>query len=258
MKEERYRARDNVPEAFRLIYRAPMEYYLSGLLRQTHNQQIATLKHFAPPIEYKNVVMPDRPKLRFMDKVPILPTNMKAPKMQKKLKFMRGPEMVHNTLLYKQYGIVATGGGRLRWGHFEMMRLGIGRKMDINRMFAIWRVDAPWQPITKKGQGQRMGGGKSAIDHYVTPIKSGRVIVEMAGKCEFAEVKPILETVCHKLPFKAMVVSQEMLEEMQAEEERLKRENLNPYTFKYIIQNNLGGCHKWLSPVDHKWFGKYL
>ncbi|XP_062708168.1 uncharacterized protein LOC109408578 [Aedes albopictus] len=30
MKEERYRARDNVPEAFRLIYRAPMEYYLSA------------------------------------------------------------------------------------------------------------------------------------------------------------------------------------------------------------------------------------
>lgn len=54
-----------------------------------------------------------------------------------------------------------------------MMRLTIGRKMDTTRMFAIWRVDAPWQPITKKGQGQRMGGGKGAIDHYVTPVKAG-------------------------------------------------------------------------------------
>uniref|UniRef100_A0A8D8F662 (northern house mosquito) hypothetical protein n=1 Tax=Culex pipiens TaxID=7175 RepID=A0A8D8F662_CULPI len=27
--------------------------FLIGLLRQQHNQQIATLKHFAPPIEYK-------------------------------------------------------------------------------------------------------------------------------------------------------------------------------------------------------------
>lgn len=56
-----------------------------------------------------------------------------------------------------------------------MMRLTIGRKLDTNTMFAIWRVDAPWQPITKKGQGQRMGGGKGAIDHYVTPIKAGKV-----------------------------------------------------------------------------------
>lgn len=235
-----------------------LKHLLSGLPLRKNNQQIATLKHFAPPYDYKNVVIPDRPKLRFMDKVPVLPTNMKAPKLQKKLKLMRGPELVHNSLLHKQYGIVATGGGRLRWGHFEMMRLGIGRKMDISRMFAVWRVEAPWQPITKKGQGQRMGGGKGAIDHYVTPIRSGRVIVEMAGKCEFAEVKPILDIVCHKLPFKAMVVSHDMLEEMKATEEQLQRDNLNPYTFKYIIQNNLGGCHKWLSPVDHKWFGKYL
>jgi ribosomal protein L16/L10AE len=33
-----------------------------------------------------------------------------------------------------------------------------------------------------------MGGGKGPIDHYVTPVKAGRVIVEMGGKCEFAEV----------------------------------------------------------------------
>lgn len=55
-------------------------------------------------------------------------------------------------------------------------------------MFAIWRVDPPWQPITKKGQGQRMGGGKGAIDHYVTPVKAGRIILEVGGKCEYAEV----------------------------------------------------------------------
>lgn len=54
-----------------------------------------------------------------------------------------------------------------------MIRLTIGRKIDTNRMFAVWRIDSPWQPITKKGQGMRMGGGKGAIDHYVTPVKPG-------------------------------------------------------------------------------------
>lgn len=59
---------------------------------------------------------------------------------------MRGPEPIHNFLLHEQYGIQALGGGRMRWGHFEMLRLSIGRKMDVSRMFAIWRIDAPWQP----------------------------------------------------------------------------------------------------------------
>lgn len=76
----------------------------------------------------------------------------------------------------------------MKYEHFEIIRLGLVRKLDFKRMFSVWRVDPPWQPITRKGQGQRMGGGKGAIDHYVTPVKKDRVIVEVAGKCEFIEV----------------------------------------------------------------------
>ncbi|XP_061395405.1 large ribosomal subunit protein uL16m [Musca vetustissima] len=226
-----------------------------GLFNQTIS---AGLKYFAPPVKYEDFKQVERPKLRIMERVPQYPPNLRPPKMQKKLRFMRGPELVHNTLLHKQYGIIATGGGRLRWGHFEMMRLTIGRKMDVNRMFAIWRVPAPWQPVTKKGQGQRMGGGKGAIDHYVTPVKAGRVILEISGKCEFAEVKPFLELVANILPFKAEVVSQDIIDERERTESILEKDNMNPFTMKYVIQNNLNGCHRWLSPVDHKWFGKYI
>lgn len=80
----------------------------------------------------------------------------------------------------------------MRIEHFEMVRMNTGRHMDYKRMFAMWRVDPPWQPVTKKGQGMRMGGGKGAIDHYVTPVKAGRVIMELGGKCEFKEVNVIL------------------------------------------------------------------
>jgi large subunit ribosomal protein L16 len=38
----------------------------------------------------------------------------------------------------------------MKWGHFEMVRLGVLRKMDQNRMFAVWRIDSPWQPVTRK------------------------------------------------------------------------------------------------------------
>lgn len=76
----------------------------------------------------------------------------------------------------------------LHHGHLEMVRMAIARKMNVSKMFAIWRTDAPWKPITKKGQGKRMGGGKGSIDHYVTPIKAERVIIEVGGKCTFEEV----------------------------------------------------------------------
>ncbi|XP_004536747.1 39S ribosomal protein L16, mitochondrial [Ceratitis capitata] len=216
-----------------------------------HLIRAAGLKYFGPQKKSDYIEKVERPKLRVMERVPQYPPNLRPPKMQKRLKFMRGPEIVHSDFIHKQYGIVAESGGRLRWGHFEMLRLTIGRKMDVNRMFATWRVPSPWQPVTKKGQGQRMGGGKGAIDYYVTPIKKGRVILEIAGNCEFAEVKPFLELVANQLPFKAKVVSHEMLTSSKS----MESENLY---MKYIIQNNLNGCHRWLSPVDHKWFGKYI
>ncbi|XP_063238729.1 large ribosomal subunit protein uL16m [Bacillus rossius redtenbacheri] len=215
------------------------------------------LKYFPPPVNYDHVEFPERPRLKIVERMPQFPSNIRPPKMIKNLKFMRGPETLHNTLLHKQYGIIATRGGRMRHGHYEMVRLLIGRRMDMKRMFAIWRIDAPWQPVTKKGLGQRMGGGKGAIDHYVTPIKAGRVIIEVGGKCEFEEVKPMLDLVVGRLPFRAEAVSHQILEEKAEEEERIERENINPYTMKYVIQNNMGGCQNWISRYDRLWFGKY-
>lgn len=218
---------------------------------------VAGLKRFGPPVDYSQVEFTERAKLPFVPKVPQYPPALKVPKMQKRLRLMRGPELVHNTLLHKQYAIVATGGGRLRYGHFEMIRMTLGRKMDTDRMFAIWRVDPPWQPLTKKGQGQRMGKGKGSIDHYVTPVKEGRVIIEVGGRCEFKEVKRVLSDLAAKMPFKAEAVSQEILDARRLKEEQREQANTNIWPMKYVIQNNFGGCHRWMSPTDFKHFGKY-
>lgn len=171
---------------------------------------------------------------------------------------MRGPELVHNELLHKQYGVIAEGGGRIKAQHFEMIRLHIARNLKTDTQFAIWRVSAPWQPLTKKGIGVRRGAGKGAIDHYATPIRANRVIMEIGGHCQYEEVKGLLEHIAYILPFKARAVSQEMMEEMAAEKERREKLNINPYTARYVIQNNLCGCHRWLSPHDHKHFGEHL
>ena len=40
-------------------------------------------------------------------------------------------------------------GGRLKYGHFEMIRFVMGKKLP-SSCFAVYRVDPPWQPVTKK------------------------------------------------------------------------------------------------------------
>lgn len=87
-------------------------------------------------------------------------------------------------MLYLQ----ALHGGQLHHGHFNMMRIAINKKIDESRMFAVWRIPPPWKPVTRKGPGHKMGGGKGSIDHYVTPVKAGRIIFELGGQCEYGEI----------------------------------------------------------------------
>ena len=53
-----------------------------------------------------DVVFPENRKLPILDPVPQWPSGVKPLKYQKRLYDMRGPELVHNTLLYNQYGII--------------------------------------------------------------------------------------------------------------------------------------------------------
>lgn len=55
-----------------------------------------------------------------------------------------------------------------------------------------------------------------------------------------------------------MAVSQEILDKMAKKEKQKEENNLNPWTWKYIIQNNIGGCHNWISPFDKLWYTKYV
>ncbi|XP_072419551.1 large ribosomal subunit protein uL16m [Chiloscyllium punctatum] len=215
----------------------------------------AGLKTYEIPPRYDDVIIPEKPKLKFLNKVP----NYKKPRRwMKRLGDIRGPATRANTLTRGEYGIVALGGGYLHWGHFEMMRLTINRQMDPKTMFARWRVNAPYKPITRKGLGQRMGGGKGAIDHYVTPVKYGRIIVEFGGRCAFEEVEPFLSQVAKKLPFPAKAVSKKTLEEMLKEDEQKARNNQNPWTFERIATMNMLGIRKVLSPFDLKYHGKFF
>ena len=84
-----------------------------------------------------------------MPKTPLVTGQTKVQRSKKRLHEMRGPEPIHNELLHKQFGIAAVLGGRMEHRHFEVIRQFINRHFDEKRMFAVWRVEAPWRPITK-------------------------------------------------------------------------------------------------------------
>ncbi|XP_053977252.1 39S ribosomal protein L16, mitochondrial [Hylaeus volcanicus] len=218
----------------------------------------AGLKSFEPPVSFNEVEYPARQKLKIIHKVPQYPPSIRPYKTQKRLRLMRGPELFHNTLLHKQYGIIALAGGRMKYCHFEMIRFTLLKRFDFKTGFAIWRVPEIWQPISKKSQGARMGGGKGSIDHYVTPVKANQVIVEVGGPFEYFEVRKLLTNIANKLPFRAIAVSQELMERQVEEKKKFKEENQNPFDWKYIIQNNIFGCHMWISKYDRMWYNEYL
>lgn len=225
-----------------------------GLLHNHCRVLSAGLQTYVIPPDYSDVVLPERPKLKFVNKVPNL---KKAKKEMKKLRDIQGPARGGHTFTNGQYAIVALGGGYLHWGHMEMMRLTINRKMDPKTTFARWRVSPPYKPITRKGLGQRMGGGKGAIDHYVTPVRYGRLIVEVGGKVELAEVEPFLKEVAKKLPFPAKVMSKEGLAAMYQQQADMENNNQNPWTFKEIARGNMLGIRKVISPFDLHNHGRF-
>lgn len=226
----------------------------TGLLRSQLKVLSAGLKTYEIPPDYSDVVLPEKTKLRFLNKVPNL---KKAKRQMKRLHHIQGPTKEARGFTAGNYGIVALGGGYLHWGHMEMMRLTINRKMDPKTMFARWRIRAPHKPITRKGLGQRMGGGKGAIDHYVTPVRYGRLIVEVGGKIELGEVQPFLTEVAKKLPFPAKVVSKQSLHAMHQEQAAREKNNQNPWTFREIARGNMMGLRKVLSPFDLRNNGRF-
>ena len=75
----------------------------------------------------------------------------------------------------------------------------------IQRGGKLWIRIFPDKPITKKPPEVTLGGGKGSVDHYVVPVKPGRIIFEMDGVSEEV-AKEALRLAAHKLPVKTKFV----------------------------------------------------
>ena len=69
----------------------------------------------------------------------------------------------------------------------------------------LWIRVFPDKPVTQKGVEVPMGGGKGAVDHYVFPIKPGRIIFELAG-IEEDKAREAFRKAADKLPIKAKFI----------------------------------------------------
>jgi len=213
-----------------------------------------------PPAEFSNVVMPDKHRLPIIPKTPSVWTSgtaIRPPRQTKEMWRMRGEELYNTELTLNQFGIVALTGGMLKSKHFDAIRMDVGRHVKQGESFALYRVDPPYKPITNHGNGKRMGGGKGSISEYGTPIKAGRVILEVGGKVLWEEVQPWLSKINKMLPFKAIALNATMLDELRKEEQRMIDNNKNPITFEYLIRNNIFDCQRQVSEYDKIWFGRF-
>ena len=72
----------------------------------------------------------------------------------------------------------------------------------------LWVRIFAYKPVTSKGGEVGMGKGKGAVEHYVYPIRPGRIIFELDG-IEEKIAREALEGAGNKLPIKTKFVKKE-------------------------------------------------
>ncbi len=78
----------------------------------------------------------------------------------------------------------------------------------VKRGGKIWIRVFPDKPITKKPAETRMGKGKGSVDHWVCPVKPGRIIFEIEGVTP--EVgRRAFKLAQYKLPIKTAIITRE-------------------------------------------------
>ena len=117
---------------------------------------------------------------------------------------MTGKAMRGNTLAYGQFGLQATEPGWITSNQIEAARIAMTR--FTKRSGQVWIKIFPDKPITKKPAETRMGSGKGSPEYWVSVVKPGRVMFEIAGVSEEI-AREALRLASHKLPIKTKVMA---------------------------------------------------
>lgn len=128
---------------------------------------------------------------------------MLQPKKQKHRKQQKGRSRSRLTetrglrVSYGSFGLMALQQGYVSSRQIEAARKVISHTME--RVGRVWIRIFPDKPVTKLPPEVTLGGGKGEIDHYVFPVKPGRVLFEVDGVSE-SIAREALRKAGHKLP----------------------------------------------------------
>ncbi|MFA5013775.1 MAG: 50S ribosomal protein L16 [Candidatus Paceibacterota bacterium] len=107
---------------------------------------------------------------------------------------------------FGSFGLKATGAKWVTSAQIEACRRAIIRYLK--KGGKLWVRIFPDKVITKKGQEVPMGGGKGSPDHYVCPVRPGRVLFELEGIPE-KDAREAFRKAGSKLPLKTRFIKKQ-------------------------------------------------
>ena len=113
-----------------------------------------------------------------------------------------------NRVSFGEYGLKATGRGRLTARQIEAGRRAMTRR--VRRGGQIWIRVFPDKPITNKPLEVRQGKGKGNVEYWVAQIKPGKILYEMEGVTE-ETARDALQLAAAKLPFSTAFVKRTVM-----------------------------------------------
>ncbi len=134
------------------------------------------------------------------------PSRTKYRKMQKGR--MKGKAYRGSTLAFGEYGLKAMEHAWITAAQIEAARIAMTR--SIKRGGKVWIRIFPDKPITKKPAETRMGKGKGSVEYWVSVVKPGRILFELAGVSE-DRAREAMMLAAQKLPIKTKFVTREEL-----------------------------------------------
>ncbi len=105
----------------------------------------------------------------------LLPKKVKHRKWQKGRSRKRTVETRGLELSYGSFGLKSTEAAWVNSRQIEAARKTITNYLK--RDGRLWIRIFPDKPITLQAPEKTLGGGKGSVDHYVFPVKPGRVLV---------------------------------------------------------------------------------
>ena len=119
---------------------------------------------------------------------------------------LRGKAHRGSTVAFGTYGLQAVESHYVTSRQIEAARRAIVRY--IRRGGKIWIRVFPSKPWTKRAAETRMGSGKGSVEHWVAPVRPGRVMFEMAGIRE-DQAREAFRLAGFKLPMKTQFVARD-------------------------------------------------